>query len=383
MHRGNVLVIGNSGVGKSTLINAVLGEDRAVTGFGTKGTTESLSIYESGRIPFRIIDTIGFEPSWFKAQKAIGAVKKWSKLSTKAGHEDSQINVIWFCVEGTSSKLFPQTIKDLSRATSIWPSVPVVVVITKSYSVPDRANNIEMVHNAFAQQKRYTNNLKGVIPVVAQTYTLNDTSYAPPEGVTELIDKTNSLLPEGLQAAKEDIERYNLTRKRAFANSITGIATVSAVTVGAIPVPFSDALLLGPIEVVEINTLAHVYGIKNEESTKRFFNSIVEAGTVSIAAKGAISAVKAIPVVNVGASIVNAVVAGGIVVALGQVCTYAFEQIYLGEKTTDDIDWIRKMIESKLAGQFVEKITSILQEITENTDMKTIAAAIKTEFFQK
>lgn len=51
MKRGNVLVIGNSGVGKSTLINAVLGEEKAETGWGTKGTTDHLEIYESDEIP--------------------------------------------------------------------------------------------------------------------------------------------------------------------------------------------------------------------------------------------------------------------------------------------------------------------------------------------
>ena len=76
MQKGNVLVIGNSGVGKSTLINAVLGEDVAITSWGDSGTTIKLDIYNGE--PFNIIDTIGFEPSWLKSIKAIAAIKKWS-----------------------------------------------------------------------------------------------------------------------------------------------------------------------------------------------------------------------------------------------------------------------------------------------------------------
>ena len=76
MDRGNVLVIGNSGVGKSTLINAVFGEEVAKTGWGTTGTTKELEIYESEKIPFRIIDSVGFEPSLIKQYKAVNAVKK-------------------------------------------------------------------------------------------------------------------------------------------------------------------------------------------------------------------------------------------------------------------------------------------------------------------
>jgi ribosome biogenesis GTPase A len=76
METGDVLVIGNSGVGKSTLINAVLGIEKAKTGYGISGTTNELEIYESDSVPFRVIDTIGFEPTFFKEQKAINAVKK-------------------------------------------------------------------------------------------------------------------------------------------------------------------------------------------------------------------------------------------------------------------------------------------------------------------
>ena len=56
------LFFGNSDVGKSTLINAVMGEDIAPIGNGKRGTKE-LRIYENEQAPFRIIDTVGFEPS--------------------------------------------------------------------------------------------------------------------------------------------------------------------------------------------------------------------------------------------------------------------------------------------------------------------------------
>lgn len=378
--KGNVLVIGNSGVGKSTLINAVLGKDAAKTGWGIEGTTQKLEIYESEKIPFRIIDTLGFEPSFFKRQRAINAVKAWSKASAKDGN--GQINVIWFCVDGTSSKLFAETIQNLSSATAMWENVPVIVTITKSYSVPERARNIEMVNNAFAKQKRYSKNLRGVYPVVAATYALNDTAYAPPEGITELISATNELMPEGIKAAAVDIHNFNLTRCRAFAHSVVGVATSAAVVVGAVPIPFADALILSPIELAEINTLARIYGIENNEESKRFLNSIVEVGTVSVAARALISALKAIPGINIAASVLNAVIAGTIVAAIGETSIYAFEQIYLGTKSVEDINWVTRIAESQLSGELIGKVKDVAGKVTDKTDSKEIVKMI-LELFRK
>ncbi|MCE5196949.1 MAG: GTP-binding DUF697 domain-containing protein [Negativicutes bacterium] len=382
MERGNVLVIGNSGVGKSTLINAVLGQERAETGWGTEGTTKELTIYTSEKIPFRIIDTLGFEPtsSFLKENKAINAVKKWSKKSAQEGHKDNQINVIWFCVEGTSSKLFPKTIVDLSKATSVWKTVPVIVVITKSYSVPERVKNIDMVNNAFAKQKRYTKNLRKVIPVVASTYVLNENAYAAPEGITELIDATNELMPEGIKASQADVDTFKLNRKRALAHGITGMSITAAVVVGAVPIPFPDAVILTPIEIALVNAIARVYETNKNEESKKFFESIVEIGTVSVAAKSAVNALKAIPGINLGVSVLNAVIAGSIVAMLGEGATYAFEQVYLGKKSMADIDWVKKAIETKFTSQLIDIVKTVVEKITNNTDKKTIAQIISDVF---
>lgn len=372
MKTGNVLVIGNSGVGKSTLINAFLDEDEiaARVGWGTSGTTDTLEIYPANKVPFQLIDTIGFEPAFFKRTKAINAVKKWSKESAKEGKEEQQINAIWFCIDGTSRKLFPEAIKNLSQATKMWESVPVIVVITKSYSIPERAENIQMVHNAFAQQKRYAKNLKAVIPVVAETYTLNDTAFAPPEGIIELIDTTNAIMPEGVKAADKDIATYKLKRKRKMAQSIISASTAAGAAVGAIPLPFADAAILVPVEGAEVSALRKIYEIPDGDDAQKIMDTILEVGTASIAAKAAISALKAIPGVNIAGEVINAIVAGAIVAAIGEGSAFVFEKVYLGEMSSKDLDAIREFMEEKLNIEFINKVTDVIKEFADSDQGK-------------
>lgn len=383
MERGNVLVIGNSGVGKSTLINSVLGEERAETSYGSEGTTKRLAIYESENVPFRIIDSIGFEPTFFKEHAAINAVKKWSKDSTKDGNNDKKINLIWFCVEGTSGKLFPKVIENLSRATSIWESVPIIVVITKSYSEQDRKINLEMVQNAFAKQKKYSKNLKGVIPVVASPFVLNDSAFAPPFGIPELIQKSNELIPEGIKASEHDISIFKLNRTRALAHSTVGVSTTAAIAIGAIPIGFPDAFLLTPLEVALINGLARIYGIENNEESKMLFQSIIDVGTVSIIAKQAINYIKSIPGVNIAGSVLNATIAGSLVTAIGEGSIYIFEQIYLGNKSLSDLAWAKEYLDKILSTEFLDNANEIVQKLSKSNNLESVAKIIFDVFSSK
>ncbi len=360
VHKGNVLVLGNSGVGKSTLINAVIGDDIAKTSFGTRGTTEELAIYGSPSVPFRVIDSIGFEPSPIKSLRAIHAVRKWSRLSAQEGNENSRINVIWFCVDGTAAKLFPETIHNFSNSIAMWKSVPIIAVITKSYSQADRTRNIEMVRQAFRGQ-RVERNLRAIVPVVAQTFVINETAFAPPEGIADLIDATMRAMPEGMQGGAYDLMQFKLTRKRVLAQGLIGASVAAGATVGAVPIPIADSLVLSPLELAELNGLARLYGIDKREDSKQFLDSIVQVGTASVVAHSAISAVKAIPGINIAASVLNAIVAASIIAALGEGAVLAFEQVYTGQRSVRDIGWVQHLMEEQFGEGFLGKVSGIAQ----------------------
>lgn len=365
MQKGNILVIGNSGVGKSTLINAVLGDERAETGWGSTGTTGELKLYSNDELPFNIIDSIGFEPSLINRTRAIWAVKRWSRESASDGGEKKQINAIWYCVDGASRKLFPESIASLTKATKMWESVPVIVVITKSVAKGEQQENIQMAHNAFAQQKRYSANLKKVIPVVAQAYQIDDDMIVEPRGIAELIDATNALLPEGVRAAEKDVKTYKLKRKRAMARGVTATCAVAGAGVAAVPIPIPDAAPLSAIEVGEIEAISRIYKIEKNEDSSALLQKFVEVSAASVAGKTVLNALKAVPGINLAASAVNAVAAACIITALGEGSRYAFEQVYLGNKKVDDLEWVDSIVNGLYSSKFMEKAEAVLKNLSE------------------
>ena len=146
--------------------------------------------------------------------------------------------------------------------------------------------------------------------------------------------------------------------------------------IGALPVPIPDAMILVPTEMAMLNAITLVYDIKKDKNLNEFLKAMVSAGTVSLTAKTALSALKAIPGLNIGASVLNAVIAGSMVAALGEASIFALEQVRSGKKTMEDIDWVTKVVESKLSNQFVEKVAELIKTATDQADKKTVVAAV-------
>lgn len=373
--RANVLVLGKSGSGKSTLINAVLGT-YADTSWGSTGTTKETTLYEGDEdAPFHLIDTVGFEPSFLKMNKAIHSLKQWTKDSLKKS-PDNKVSVIWFCVDGMSTKLFNEEMKNFTKASHFWKDIPIIIVVTKSITT-NKEDNIRMIQTAINQHPQLKETVKAIIPVVAKQYKIVSGLTIEPFGIDELVKKTCSLIPSGERLADQTVNRFLLKRKRIYSQVIVSASTLSGITIGFSPIPFADAYLLAPMETAEVKGIALVYGIKDNSQSERFFDTIIEAGTLSITARGLISALKAIPGLNIGADALNGLIAGLIVALVGEASVSAFEQVYLGEKSLDDLQWVKKLVENKLAISITQTLSDDLKKINGSLDKNTITQIIK------
>lgn len=375
----NVLLLGNSGVGKSTLINAVLDNDVARISLGERGT-DKMDIYEGGGVPFRLIDSKGMEYSHLSQTSARRQIEKWMKDNLDAEDSEKCVSMIWYCVDAMSARLFEENIKLLRGVTRFWKDVPVIVVLTKSYSEPQRDAFEDIVYRQIQKYGKGRINVRGVISVVAKELPINDTTVVPPYGLERLVDKTVDLTPEALRMADSAVMDYKLGVKRRTAHGLTLAITAGSAAVGASPVPVADEVILVPAQTALVRSIAKIYDVPSKDSS--LIKTIVECGTVSIPARAAVSSLKA-ALPGVGNAI-NAVVAAVFSGAIGEITIAVMENIYTGRIDEKDLKWVRKFTESEFRKTIAKKLP-MLKGITniDMTDMKSVGKFVADLFKTK
>lgn len=120
----NILVVGKTGSGKSTLINSVLGSYLAVTGIG-KPVTQVTNYYSVNGNPISLIDTKGFE-----LQDEIYRVEDFLSVTMQGNALQKRVNAVWLCIQEDCRRVDNTELRLCDIFKNL--SIPVVIVVTKS-----------------------------------------------------------------------------------------------------------------------------------------------------------------------------------------------------------------------------------------------------------
>lgn len=130
----NILLVGPSGVGKSTLINALLKlEKEIVTGFGLP-TSNGIHFHESQKVTFlRLAESRGIEKTKESSAEAIcQEIQEFMKKQLDTNEPDKDIHCIWYCWTGAILEIREiDIIKELSKQYSLN-KIPVIFVYTNT-----------------------------------------------------------------------------------------------------------------------------------------------------------------------------------------------------------------------------------------------------------
>ncbi|MGK3950945.1 GTPase family protein [Microbacterium sp. I2] len=355
--RFNLAVIGGSGVGKSSLVNAVFGRDWAKVGKGLP-VTRGVQYYNDDSLG--IWDVEGFEIGSPVAPRE----QLRANLKVIAEHPaDRQIAVVWYCVKSNDDRLTPADIEMMRELDA--EGLPVILVLTKvdaaknviipgKRSIPKGVQEfVDWLENPVDE-----NNESIDIPYkrVILTAARDKHGKASGYGLGELVTETLALSPEDEKDAFRIAQRLNLPWKRELARPVIAGAASAAAAAAAVPVPIADAAILAPIQLGMMGRIATIYDL--EIKTMLSAGALAQLG-VQLAGKAlASSAIKVIPGVG---SVVNAGVAAALTAATGEGWMRLCEQVHTGKldlaKVNDSLgdyvpgflDVFRKMAEQKIA----------------------------------
>lgn len=307
----NVVVIGKTGVGKSTLINSVFGENVAEVGLG-RPVTQSIRKLEKEGTPLAIYDTPGLELQGdHSAENLLEQVTNLINEGIQSEDVNQAIHCIWYCINTASSRVEPTEMNFLRKLGENTKrcNVPVILVLTQAFS---KKKTEEMV----TALRKENLPVRQVVPVLAQDYEISeDYPKIKAFGIDKLVELMSELLPDTVRDTfiALQIASIDLKRKRARA-AVTAAAGAAALTCAS-PIPFSDAAILVPTQVSMLAGITAIFGLPIEKAA---LTSIVSAtiGTAGATVLGKTVVSNLIKMIPGAGTIIGAAISGTTAAAL-------------------------------------------------------------------
>ncbi|KAB1651992.1 GTPase [Pseudoclavibacter chungangensis] len=354
--RFNLAILGGTGVGKSSLVNAVFERDIAKVGTGLP-VTRGANYYHDDSLG--IWDLEGFE---LGAKLPLQLLEE--SLDTIAARPAiEQISVVWYCVNAHAGRLQQpeiDVIRELDRR-----GLPVIVVLTKVDWITNPVTG-KRTPSFSAQEfcdwlrNPVDENAAQPIDVPFQRFLLTSTldrhGKAKGHGLGELVSETLELSPDNEKDAFRIAQRLNLPWKREMARKVVVVAAAAAAGVAAVPVPVANAAVLAPLQLGMMGRIAVIYDL--EIKTMLSAGALAQLG---VQFTGRALAGGLLALIPGAGNVINAGVAAALTGATGEGWMRLCEQVYTGKIDLDAIDnvWgdfvpgfldvMRKMAEQRIA----------------------------------
>ncbi|APT60449.1 hypothetical protein RGI145_24195 (plasmid) [Roseomonas gilardii] len=300
--KANILVAGRSGVGKSTLINAVFGREVAKVGMG-RPVTQDITWFEPEGLPVRLCDTKGLEMVAFDATLAAlaGEIEK----AHASGRAEDRIHVLWLCIDEPGARIQDGEVRVAELCARH--RIPVIVVLTKAIGPRAFAGTV----------RKILPDACGVVRVLVEPW-----DDQPPFGLPELVKVTLETLTFA-KAAFEAAQQVDLTRKRETALKIAAAASATAAAAAAVPVPVADAAGVFAANTGMITGIAAAMGVRmTRDNILTLAGSMV--GALAVAGGGRLIAGQVLKLIPGIGSVVGGIITAGIAASATYGLGYGF-----------------------------------------------------------
>ena len=157
----NILLLGRSGVGKSTLINLLLDEKKSLEGgIGFSTTSKDIRVYQKSRVALRFYDAKGIENEETE-KNYLKILKDYNRKNT---YSEDNLNAIFYLIEYKKDATIIEAMDYPLFEELVNLEIPILFIITKYPYNPEKKSKNEKTEKARAEgRKKYEKIINGMI----------------------------------------------------------------------------------------------------------------------------------------------------------------------------------------------------------------------------